>query len=437
MATVKVGADGKAQKGLSVGDVVETQGGNYTITGVNADGSYQSQKVGSTPTVNNNYVGRSGMDYSSTSGDVGTAMKNAMASGASADTVASMLADRTYKASSTSGLQQYAYDSLYDEANAYIRNKYAQEQEDAYNRGKAEEQNKNQNKYTSSIDNLVNQILNGSYQNYLQSDEYNALAQQYNSNGQRAMKDTLAEVSNRTGGLASSYATTASNQAYNNYMEALNQASLSAYNQQQNSLMNKLNLLQSLDDVAYSRSRDTLADERYADELAYSRNQDEYSKLLANAQILANYGDFSGYQALGYTPSQITAMQNAYTLANTKSSRSSGGSGGYTTTNYGGVATATELNADYQNWIASGLGPNDFFANGNYKNYTNVATGKAYTKADAKEATSGTYEIMIIQTMIANGASKAEVNEAINNADIDKSQKLALRQLNNGSAKAR
>lgn len=43
--TVQVGSDGKAPAGLKAGDSVKTGGGVYRITGVNADGSYQSQKV--------------------------------------------------------------------------------------------------------------------------------------------------------------------------------------------------------------------------------------------------------------------------------------------------------------------------------------------------------------------------------------------------------
>ena len=45
MATYKVGADGKAPKGLSVGDLVVTGGGTYQITFVNPNGTYKSQLV--------------------------------------------------------------------------------------------------------------------------------------------------------------------------------------------------------------------------------------------------------------------------------------------------------------------------------------------------------------------------------------------------------
>lgn len=43
---VQVGADGKAPAGLKVGDKVNTAGGMYKITGVNADGTYQSSLMG-------------------------------------------------------------------------------------------------------------------------------------------------------------------------------------------------------------------------------------------------------------------------------------------------------------------------------------------------------------------------------------------------------
>ena len=56
MATYQVGADGKAQSGLQAGDEVVTAGGTYNITGVNADGTYQSTLTDKNQTTNN-YTG--------------------------------------------------------------------------------------------------------------------------------------------------------------------------------------------------------------------------------------------------------------------------------------------------------------------------------------------------------------------------------------------
>lgn len=48
--TVQVNPDGKAPKGLSAGTVVKTAGGDFAITKVNKDGSYESSKVTNPPT---------------------------------------------------------------------------------------------------------------------------------------------------------------------------------------------------------------------------------------------------------------------------------------------------------------------------------------------------------------------------------------------------
>lgn len=56
MGVYKVETGGGAPAGLSVGDQVVTGGGTYQITGVNADGSYQSQLVNKNQTTYN-YTG--------------------------------------------------------------------------------------------------------------------------------------------------------------------------------------------------------------------------------------------------------------------------------------------------------------------------------------------------------------------------------------------
>lgn len=57
----------------------------------------------------------------------------------------------------------------------------------------------------------------------------------------------------------------------------------------------------------------------------------DYNRKLANAQILAQYGDFSGFAALGYTPEQVAKMTSTWNKANapkTPTRRSSGGGSG-------------------------------------------------------------------------------------------------------------
>ena len=62
----KVGADGYAPSGMSIGDYVVTNGGTYMITGYNSDGSYQSKLVdkGTTPgTFTGYYANASNPNY--------------------------------------------------------------------------------------------------------------------------------------------------------------------------------------------------------------------------------------------------------------------------------------------------------------------------------------------------------------------------------------
>lgn len=78
--TVQVGSDGKAPAGLKAGDSVKTGGGVYRITGVNADGSYQSQKVAApAPYGYTDYDGRTRTSEDST--DYAASYKNYLNAG--------------------------------------------------------------------------------------------------------------------------------------------------------------------------------------------------------------------------------------------------------------------------------------------------------------------------------------------------------------------
>lgn len=226
-------------------------------------------------------------------------------------------------------------------------------------------------KYQSQIDQLASQILNREKFSYDPETDplYQQYADSYTRNGQRAMQDTLGQLSARTGGLASSYAGTASQQTYDNYMAALadkipelQQLAYSMYRDEGNDQRANLEMLMALEQGDYAKyadllgqyntdrsfdygvfaddrsfdyglSRDKTEDARYADETAWNRQtyQDEtaYSRSLQKAQTLAAAGDFSGYKALGYTDAEIANMKASYDAAKllTAKSGSSGGSG--------------------------------------------------------------------------------------------------------------
>ena len=228
-------------------------------------------------------------------------------------------------------------------------------------------------RYQNQIDDLTRQILNREAFSYDPEKDptYQQYKESYTRNGERAMQDTLGQVSARTGGLASSYAGSAAQQTYDNYMGALadkipelKQLAYSMYQDEGNTQRANLEMLEALeqgdyakyadllaqyntdrsfdygvhrDNISderynnewnYSVGRDQIADKRYEDETAYNRetykDETEYNRALAKAQTLAAGGDFSGYKALGYTDQEIAGLKSAYNKA--QASARSGGS---------------------------------------------------------------------------------------------------------------
>ena len=223
-----------------------------------------------------------------------------------------------------------------------------------------------QSPYADLIESSLNDLLTRdpfSY-DYLSDPLYQQYADMYTREGNRAMQDTLGQVANRTGGMASSYATTAAQQANNYYMSQLSdkipqlqQLAYSMYMDDYDADVQKLNMLQQLEntsynqyldqlnqynanrDFSYNMYRDNMADTRYDNEWSYQLGRDEisdnryndeleYERALRQAETLATFGDFSGYKALGYTDAQISAMQKEYEKANTITYSSSGRSSG-------------------------------------------------------------------------------------------------------------
>lgn len=202
--------------------------------------------------------------------------------------------------------------------------------------------------YDSEMRALIDQILNSNLADWKKGDQYSALRDQYAANGEMGMNDLLGQVSSRTGGLASSYAASVANQEYNDWMSKLEQAAKEMYQQDRSDKLNSLGMLSDAYDreygeygdklnqwnadrnFAYQQAQDALANQWKQKEWDYNMSQDEWNKAAQQADMMASYGDFSGYKALGYTDSQINQMRQAYQIAQTAKAKSgrSGSSGG-------------------------------------------------------------------------------------------------------------
>lgn len=96
---------------------------------------------------------------------------------------------------------------------------------------------------------------------------YDQMAQSYMQQGNKAMRDTIGAANAATGGYGSTYAQMAGQQAYDNYLQGLNdnnmqlmQMAYGMYADDRANDYNKMNTLQGLDNTDYGRYRDTVGD---------------------------------------------------------------------------------------------------------------------------------------------------------------------------------
>ena len=136
------------------------------------------------------------------------------------------------------------------------------------------------------IEQLLNEILTrGDFSYDAASDPlYKQYANMYNREGDRAMRETMAEAAAFAGGM-NSYAITAAQQAQNYYNSQLNdripelyQLAYQMYLQDKESKVQDLGILSELDSEQYNRYRDTMADWRNDKSFAYGTMQDAVSQ---------------------------------------------------------------------------------------------------------------------------------------------------------------
>ena len=214
----------------------------------------------------------------------------------------------------------------------------------------------------SQWDDLLNQVANElatmNYEDWTKGDQYKALAERYGNEGQMSMQNVLGQIASRTGGLASSYATTAAQQQYNQFMSQLEDVARQMYSSDRSDLLDKANMYRQLgqddydkylDDLGqwntdrnfqYGAYRDSVEDQRYADETAWEREkygntQSENQKSAAQDRIAAYLAaggkiadlDQDLIAASGLTTSELSAQEKYYTQqAAKKSTGSSSGS---------------------------------------------------------------------------------------------------------------
>lgn len=167
----------------------------------------------------------------------------------------------------------------------------------------------NQKGYNQALSNLTNQPK---FSYDLSKDTlYNQMKDQYQVMGQQAMADTIGQASAMTGGYGNSYATTAGSQAYQGYMQQLNNNIADLYNLALNTHTAETNRLQNVFN-AYSNDRSAKNNEWQGNWNVYNNRFNS----LANA-----YGDSRNYDLNSYN-TQASAMGNVANLKQDRADKS-------------------------------------------------------------------------------------------------------------------
>ena len=159
------------------------------------------------------------------------------------------------------------------------------------------------NQYQNQLDSLYNQVMN--LEDFSFDLNGNALYQMYKdkyvNQGKQAMMDTMGQAAALTGGYGNSYATTAGNQAYQAYLQQLNdivpdlyQMELDRYNRQGEELLNQYELTAGLESDAYGKYRDVVSDWNTERDVA---NADYLTKYEQDYNNWANMLNFWNQQA--------------------------------------------------------------------------------------------------------------------------------------------
>ena len=141
-----------------------------------------------------------------------------------------------------------------------------------------------QSPWQAQLNDIMGKIMNREKFSYdLNGDAlYQQYKDKYISQGRMAMMDTMGQAAALTGGYGNSYAQSVGQQAYNGYLQQLNdkipelyQIALDRYNQEGQDLYSKFSMLGAMDDQDYGRYRDAMADWSSAVDRAQSRYDTE------------------------------------------------------------------------------------------------------------------------------------------------------------------
>ena len=251
--------------------------------------------------------------------------------------------------------------------------KYLPENRYAYDPSKNDAYQRANDQATAIYDKIMNR---GEFSYDVNKDKlYQQYRDLYAQMGRGAMEDTMGQAAALTGGYGSTYSQNAGQQAYNAYLQKLNEvvpelynAAYNRYNQEGQNLMNLYSMARSNADSAYERDYNQwynrLQLERGDEDTTYNRQQTEEQKKLAQEETdyerkqnawsrLSSLITTTGYQpsneelaAAGMSANEAAYLRQYYQQQKAAASNKSGGSGGGSRRSGSGVSPTQATQTD-------------------------------------------------------------------------------------------
>ena len=202
-----------------------------------------------------------------------------------------------------------------------------------------------QSQWQDQLNEVLQKILNREEFSYdLNGDAlYQQYKDQFTTQGKMASMDTMGQAAGLTGGYGNSYAQNAGQQAYQGYLQQLNdkvpelyQLAMNQYNQEGQAMYDQASMLGTMEDQDYGRYRDQVSDynselERLTEDARYQGEKDYGMYIDAYNKAYGEYRDATADQQWQAEFDEAKRQYDQqYALANKSSSSGSsgGGSGG-------------------------------------------------------------------------------------------------------------
>lgn len=288
MATVTVGKDGKAPKGLSAGTVVKTGGGDYKITGVRSDGSYISTKVtsGSSKSSGSKSGGSASAKPSSYTLNDFLKINPDYSSRYDPNTKTAYVSNTKTGKEVSFGLgqgQEYGLGGIQGGSHTITDAGKLISALSGDNVITADTLPQYDSPYTKDIGQTLAAIQDRPAFKYDPSKDVGLQAAQTN------VMDAVSRSAARRGMLYSDSNKAQMGKSALELVPQFEQAAFNRYSGQGNDLYNQLAALQGADNTAYGQFRDTVGDARYIDQTAYNRGQDARNFGLQEAGVTGMY----------------------------------------------------------------------------------------------------------------------------------------------------